>query len=260
VTASGPAAARLRNVLVTGGARRLGAAVVRRLAAAGHGVTIHCRRSVDEAEALAAALRGSGASVRVAVADLDRVDALERLLADAAEAVGAPVDALVNSASQFRFDRPPAFDSALLAGLMMPNLAAPVRLTCLAAAGGARSVVNLLDQKLANLNPDFFSYTLTKAALAAAGPMLAVALGPGVRVNAVSPGLTLPSDDQSPAEFARAAAKNLLRRPVGADAVADAVAFLLATDGIDGQNLFVDCGQRFLPRGGDVMFEDRDAR
>ena len=111
---------------------------------------------------------------------------------------------------------------------------------------------------LHGLNPDFFSYTCSKVALEGATTMLAQALGSRVRVNAVSPGLTLPSGDQSPAEFARAGSKNLLRRPVGADAVADAVAFLLEARGVAGRNLFVDCGQRFLARGSDVMFEDRD--
>jgi len=86
----------------------------------------------------------------------------------------------------------------------------------------------------------------------------AQALEPRVRVNAVSPGLTLASGDQSAGEFARAASKNLLRRPVGAEAVADAVAFLIGGRGMTGQNLFVDCGQRFVKRGGDVMFERAD--
>jgi NAD(P)-dependent dehydrogenase (short-subunit alcohol dehydrogenase family) len=87
--------------------------------------------------------------------------------------------------------------------------------------------------------------------------MLAQALGPRIRVNAVSPGLTLPSGDQSDEEFAAVASDNLLRRPVGAEAVADAVAWLLTAKGVTGQNVFVDCGQRFLARDGDVMFEGR---
>ncbi|PAX06687.1 SDR family oxidoreductase [Sphingomonas lenta] len=243
-----------RTVLVTGGAKRLGAAIARRLAADGHLVVVHYGRSGAEAEALAAEL--GGVAVRCDLADAHAVDGLvER----AGEAAGAPVDGLVNSASQFEFDRPPEVDAALLDRLMRVNLSAPVRLACaVAERSGDAAVVNLLDQKVANLNPDFFSYSCTKVALAGATPMLAQALGPGCRVNAVSPGLTLASGDQSDGEFGRAAVKNLLRRPVGADAVADAVAFLMNARGVTGQNLFVDCGQRFLPRGGDVMFEDRD--
>jgi NAD(P)-dependent dehydrogenase (short-subunit alcohol dehydrogenase family) len=247
-----------RAVLVTGGARRLGAAIVRRLAADGHGVVIHYGRSADEADALAGELRARGAAAWTASADLADGGAVETLPARAAEVAGTPVDALVNSASAFVFDRPPQVDPGLTARLGAVNLSAPVRLACLVAAGGGQAVVNLLDQKVANPNPDFFSYSLSKAGLDAATGMMASAFGNATRVNAVSPGLTLPSDDQTPREFARAAAKNLLRRPVGADAVAGAVSFLLTARGITGQNLFVDCGQRFLPRDGDVMFEDRD--
>jgi len=249
---------RFAAVLVTGGARRLGGAIARRLAADGHGVVIHYGRSGEAAAALAAEIAAAGGRCRTVGADLSDPAAVAALPARAADVAGAPVDALVNNASEFTFDRPPAVDAALMERMQAVNLSAPARLAGLVAAGGGRSVVNLLDQKVSNPNPDFFSYSCAKAGLAAATGMLAAALGPGCRVNAVSPGLTLPSDDQTPAEFARAAAKNLLRRPVGADAVADAVAFLLAARGITGQNLFVDCGQRFLPRDGDVMFEDRD--
>jgi len=251
-----------RAVLVTGGAKRLGAAIVRRLVADGHGVVIHYGRSGVEAEALASDLRANGGAVWTVGADLAKATEVESLPDRAAAVAGSPVGALVNSASEFVFDRPPDSDRPLLDRLHAVNLAAPVRLACLVASGGgggARAVVNLLDQKVANPNPDFFSYSLAKAGLAAATGMMASALAPHMRVNAVSPGLTLPSDDQSPGEFARAAAKNLLRRPIGADAVAHAVGFLLTARGITGQNVFVDCGQRFLPRNGDVMFEDRDA-
>jgi NAD(P)-dependent dehydrogenase (short-subunit alcohol dehydrogenase family) len=245
---------RRRTVLVTGGAKRLGAAIARRLAADGHRVVIHYGSSRDEAEALAAELGGVALA-----ADLADAAAVDALVPRAADAAGAAIDGLVNCASQFEFDRPPEVDPPLLARLIAVNLSAPVRLAC-AVAGQTddAAIVNLLDQKVANLNPDFFSYSLTKIALEGATTMLAQALAPPARVNAVSPGLTLASGDQSGAEFARAASKNLLRRPVGAYAVADAVAFLLGANGVTGQNLFVDCGQRFLPRGSDVMFEDRD--
>ncbi len=245
-----------RTVLVTGGAKRLGAAIARRLAAGGWRVVVHHHRSDGEARALAVELGG----VAIA-ADLADDGAVSRLIGDARSAAGRVVDALVNSASLFEFDRPPGVSAELLDRLTRVNYAAPVRLACALAAqpeleDGA--VVNLLDQKVANLNPDFFSYTGGKIALDGATRMLAQAFGPDVRVNAVSPGLTLPSGDQSAGEFAAASRKNLLRRPVGAGAVADAVAFLLEARGVTGQNLFVDCGQRFLPRGGDVMFEERE--
>ncbi|MBN8849703.1 MULTISPECIES: SDR family oxidoreductase [unclassified Sphingomonas] len=245
-----------RTVLITGGARRLGAAIVRAVAAAGHRPVIHYGTSRAAAEALAEETGG------IAVGgDLADLAGLPALFARAMEAGCGAIDGLVNSASAFAYDRPEAIDHALALRLHAVNCVAPALLAQLLAAqpdieDGA--VVNLLDQKLANPNPDFFSYSLTKYALAGATEMLAQALAPRVRVNAVSPGLTLPSGDQSGAEFARVASANLLGRPVGVDEVARAVVYLLDARSVTGQNLFVDCGQRFLKRDGDVMFEGRD--
>jgi len=245
-----------RTVLVTGGAKRVGAAIVRHLAGKGHRVVIHYGRSRDAAVALAEAVGGAAVGCDLA----DRA-AVATLIDEAATLVGAPIDGLVNSASLFEFDRPPLDDWALLDRLAPVNLGAPVLLASALArqpgiADGA--VVNLLDQKVANLNPDFFSYTCTKVALAGATEMLARALAPVVRVNAVAPGLTLPSGDQTPAEFDAVARENLLGRPVDIDEIGRAVEFLLTARSVTGQTLFVDSGQRFLPRGGDVMFETRE--
>ncbi|KQM63642.1 short-chain dehydrogenase [Sphingomonas sp. Leaf17] len=244
-----------RTVLITGGARRLGATIARTLAAGGYRVVIHYNTSGDDADQLAADLGG------VAVeADLNDGVAAAGLIYRARRAIGGPVEALVNSASAFDFDRPPVIRPDHLARMLAINLSAPVLLASALAAQddvAEGAVVNLIDQKVVNLNPDFFSYSCAKVALAGATTMLAQALGPRVRVNAVSPGITLPSGDQTEAEFAQASCRNLLQRPVGADRVADAVAYLLGARGVTGQNLFVDCGQRFLPRDGDVMFEGR---
>ena len=244
-----------RAVLVTGGAKRLGAAIVRRLAADGWRVVIHHGTSAAEAAALAAEVGAAGC----VAGDLARLDAIGDLWARACAVAGGPIDALVNSASQFGFDRPEAVDAGLAARLYAINCTAPVLLAgCLARQGGAGAVVNLLDQKLANPNPDFMSYTLSKAALAEATVLMAQAFAPAVRVNAVAPGLTLPSGDQSGVEFDQVARANLLERPVGAEAVADGVAYLLGAESVTGQTLFVDAGQRFVKRDGDVMFEGRD--
>ncbi|MDR6787302.1 NAD(P)-dependent dehydrogenase (short-subunit alcohol dehydrogenase family) [Sphingomonas sp. BE138] len=238
-------------MLVTGGGKRLGAAIARAVAAAGHVPVIHYRTSQAEAEALAGELNGD--AVPGDLADPSDVPAL---FARACE--GGAVDGLVNSASLFEYDAPAGPDAALAARLHAVNVVAPSLLAAaLAGQGRGGAVVNLLDQKLANPNPDFYSYTLTKAALAQATVLMAQAFAPRVRVNAVSPGLTLPSGDQSAAEFEAVARANLLRRPVGAEQVAAAVVYLLEAPSVTGQTLYVDSGQRFCPRDRDVMFEGR---
>ena len=240
------------RILVTGGARRLGAAIVRALAAAGHEPVIHYGGSRDAAQALARELGGTTVQ-----ADLADPAAVTAMFARAAAA--GRIDGLVNSASLFEEDRPEAIDPALAARLYAINCVAPALLAAaLAAQGGEGAVVNLLDQKLANPNPDYFSYSLSKYALAGATTMMAQAFAPRVRVNAVAPGLTLKSGGQSDAEFERVARMNLLERPVGAENVAAAVLYLLEARSVTGQTLYVDAGQRFLKRDGDVMFEGRD--
>ena len=244
------------TVLVTGGVRRIGAVIARHLAARGWRVAIHHHHSPAEAETLAAALPGACAIA----GDLALPETAENLVAAARAAFGAPLAALVNNASLFAFDRPPFAGRPLFREHLAVNLEAPVMLASALAAQddlAAGAIVNILDQKVANLNPDFFSYSCGKIALTGASAMLAEALGPRIRVNAVSPGLSLPSLDQSEAEFRQVASENLLRRSVDVTAIAEAVEFLLSARGIVGQNVFVDNGQHFLPRTGDVMFEHR---
>ena len=249
------------RILVTGGAKRIGAAIARRLALRGHGVAIHHHHAPEDAEALRDVIAAAGGTACIVSGELADPATAPALIEAARKGLGGPIDGLVNNASQFTFDALPLTDFALLDQHMRINCGAPVALASALAAQDdleRGAVVNLLDQKLANLNPDFLTYTLSKSALATATELLARALAPRIRVNAVSPGLTLPSLDQTPEEFAEHARQNLLQQPVALDDVAAAVEHLLTSRSITGQNLFVDCGQRFLPRDGDVMFSTRD--
>jgi NAD(P)-dependent dehydrogenase (short-subunit alcohol dehydrogenase family) len=182
----------IRTVLVTGGAKRLGAAIVRRLAADGHAVVVHQGHSPEEADALVDEIVATGGRAAAVEGDLSDLHGVGDLFAAARGAIGGPIDGLVNCASKFAFDRPPAVDPVLFAELAAINCGAPVLLaSALASQEDVRdgAIVNLLDQKVANLNPDFFSYSCGKIALEGATVMLAQALGPRISVNAVSPGL-----------------------------------------------------------------------
>lgn len=246
-----------RTVLVTGGARRVGAAIAKRLADGGWRIAVHFNRSGAEAEALAHDLGG------VAVgADLEDAAAAEALPARAAAALGAPLDAVVNSASIFEYDLAADFTAESFRRHMAVNALAPTLIARAfaraVAPGRSGAVVNLLDQKLWNLNADFFAYTLSKVALDGATKLLARALAPSVRVNAVAPGLVLPSGGQTPEEFARVAgAHNILRRPIDLAAIADAAAFLLDNSGVTGQTILVDNGQHMVASDHDIMFTTR---
>lgn len=245
--------------LVTGGARRIGEAIVRRFAAEGWQVVIHCHTSGDEAAALAAELPDAEA----VMCDLADVGAAVAMI----ERLAARLDdwrVLVNSASVFRADAVTALDPATFDEALQVNAATPAAMAQaylrLARSQTGRRVIDMTDQKLANPNPDFFSYTVSKHALAATVPMMAMAADQGDRVFALAPGAILSSHDQSPAETERSHRMNLLERRTGADEVADAAWFLATGPLAGGQTLYVDSGQHLLSQPRDVMFLARGER
>lgn len=250
-----------RAVLVTGGARRIGAAIVRRFARDGWRCVIHHKASRPEAEALAREIESEGGSAVLAAFDLADPAAVERGL-EAAFAAAPGLTTLVNSASVFEYDEALAPSPEVWARALTVNSLAPVLLAAgfhRRLAGDARGcVVNLLDQKLNNLNPDYFSYTVSKAALQSASQIMARAFAPRTRVVNVAPGLILPSADQTDAEFARSAVMNVLRRRTTAEEVADAVRFAAASPYITGQTLYADSGQSLAAHPRDVMFMVRE--
>ena len=256
--------------LVTGAARRIGRVIALELAHAGFDIALHHRgtdaHALAEAESTAAELRAAGARVHLFAADFADPAATAALLPAIAQAFGR-VDAVVNSASRFEYDSPATFDAALLESLMRSNTAAPVALAqALAAQVGAQAaharvtpcVVNLLDQKLHNPNPDYFSYTLAKAALAHATVLLAQALAPAVRVCGVSPGITLVSGPMDEAEFAKAHKLTALGRSSTPEDIARAVRFLIESPAITGVDLAVDGGQHLVGQPRDVLFLARE--
>ncbi len=244
-------------VLVTGGARRIGEAIVRRFAAGGWHVVIHCQRSLGAAHTLAADLP-SAEVVRADLADGDAAVAMVTELAHRLE----DWRALVNSASIFRPDSVEALDVGVNWEAMQINAATPAEMAqaylLQARSGAGRRVIQLTDQKLANPNPDFFSYTMSKHAVAAATTMLAMHAAADDRIYALAPGAILASHDQDEAEAERSHRRNLLGRRTGADEVAQAAWFLATGPLASGQTLFVDSGQHLLAQPRDVMYLARE--
>lgn len=252
-------------VLVTGAARRIGRAIALHLATEGYDLALHCRASRAEADATAAQARAAGARAEVLVADLADEAACRALLPAAAERLGR-VDALVNSASSFDHDDAASFGHAAMERHWRVNTAAPVLLAQalhehLAARDARGCVVNLLDQKLWNPNPDHFSYTLSKAALQSATVMLAQACAPRLRVCGLAPGVTLPSGPMNERQFAAAHRATPLGRSSTPDDLARAVAYLLGAQAVTGTTLLVDGGQHLSGQRRDVLFlVDGEAR
>ncbi len=244
-------------VLVTGAARRLGRQIALDLAAHGYDLALHYGRSRDEAEDTAREARAHGATAELFAANLAD-EAACRTLVPAAAARFGRLDALVNNAAAFVYDDAPGFTYAAMEEHLRTNTGAPIVLTqalhALLGSEGRGCVVNLLDQKLWNPNPDYFSYTLSKAALQAATVMLAQALAPRLRVCGVAPGVTLVSGAMSDEEFAAAHALTPLRRSSTPEDVARAVRFLIESPAITGTTLLVDGGQHLQAQPRDVMF------
>jgi NAD(P)-dependent dehydrogenase (short-subunit alcohol dehydrogenase family) len=253
-----------RRILVTGGARRVGRRLCERLSEAGHGVVIHANRNAAEALELCEQLRATNPNIWTLTADLADAAAASALIAQAAQIAGGPLCALINSASVFDYDEPGAMKADVFDQAMAVNLRAPAMLSdsFFQQADPARDnvIVNILDQKLWNMNPDFYSYTMSKAGLLAATDMMARVFAPKVRVNAIAPGLLLPSYDQTHVEFETAASRNPMGRPVDLDDVGTALDFLLATRSLTGQVIHVDNGQRLQASARDVMFGTRPGK
>ena len=242
-----------KAVLVTGGARRIGAAISRRFGSAGWHVVIHCCRSWAQASALAAELP----SAEVVRCDLADGDAALAMVEELAGRLG-DWRALVSSASVFRPDSVQRLDVGIHWEAMQVNAATPAMMAQAflrqARSGAGRRVIQVTDQKLANPNPDFFSYTMSKHALAATVPMMAMDAAPGDRVYALAPGAILASHEQAEDEADVTHRFNLLGRRTGADEVADAALFLATGPLASGQTLFVDSGQHLLAQPRDVMY------
>ena len=245
-------------VLVTGAARRVGREIALHLAAQGFDVAVHYRGSKQEAEVTAADARLAGAQAATFAADLAD-EAACRALVPAVLAHFERLDAVVNNASAFEYDTPESFGHAAMEKHWRANVAPAVLLAQalhdhLKGRAETGCVVNLIDQKLWNPNPDYFSYTLSKAALETATVLLAQALAPQLRVCGLAPGVTLVSGPMTEQEFEKARTLTPLARSSTPHDIARAVRFLIESPAITGTTLLVDGGQHLQRQPRDVLF------
>lgn len=253
-----------KPVLITGGAHRLGATLCRRFAQGGWEVWCHYHHSEQAAQKLCAELQQLGYVAHAIQANLADASDRQKLM-DQIVAQSGRLDCLVNNASSFDPDSADAMEIEASRHQLELNLLAPLALSGLMAQSFAmdetkidRCVIHVLDQKVFNPNPDYFSYTVSKLALERAIAVQAQALAPHVRVCGVAPGLMFMSGPQTEANFEKACKVNLMRRPTDPMQVAASCLFLAENPCITGITLTVDNGQHLVPLPRDVMFVVQD--
>ena len=235
-----------KTALITGAARRIGRAIALDLARDGWDIAIHYRDSQSEAEQLVQELRKLGVKSAAFTADLAQFKELKGLVDRVGDGMGAPT-CLINNASEFLLDSPVSVDEATWDKHLDINLKAPVFLAQAMVRnhpeGTHGNIINIIDQRVWKLTPEFFSYTISKAGLWTATRTLAQALAPRVRVNAIGPGPVLRSVHQDDAAFSAEQASTLLGRGPTPEEIAAAVRFILSASSMTGQMIALDGGQ-----------------
>jgi len=261
---SNPQPQQNKAVLVTGAAKRLGREIALEFARQGWDVAVHYGQSESDAQATVAEIQTLGRKAIAFRANLASESEINALFAAVVDEFNN-LECLVNSASLFEYDRANSetpLSGKILQDHMQVNLAAPILLSQLMfthqkskSASSIPSIIQLLDQKLINLNPDYLSYTLSKAALLTSVEVLAVDFAPHVRVIGLAPGITLTSGDQTEAGFAKAHQMTPLGKSSTPSDISKAAVFLASSNAITGTTLYVDGGQHLLPSSRDVMFK-----
>jgi NAD(P)-dependent dehydrogenase (short-subunit alcohol dehydrogenase family) len=254
------------TALVTGAAKRLGRAMALRLAERGHDVAVHFSGSEAEAEATARDIRALGRRAVTLRADLTVEDEMQALVPRAAEALGAPVEILVNNASIFEYDTlqtatRDGWDRHLESNLRAPFVLTQAMAAMIPPAGADENgepearglVVNMIDQRVRKPTPEFMSYTIAKMGLWAFTRTAAQALAPHVRVNAIGPGPTLQGGRQSDSHFARQRAATVLGRGADPAGICAALDYLMGARAVTGQLICVDGGQHLAWQTPDVL-------
>ncbi len=256
----------MAQALVTGAGKRLGRAMALFLAERGFDIAVHYASSRDAAEAVVAQIEELGQRAIAVQADLLLEDEMQALVPEAAERLGGPLTCLVNNASIFEYDTIQTADRVNWDRHMESNLRAPFVLTQAFAAQVPKAamdargepiaqglVVNMIDQRVRALTPEFMTYTIAKMGLWALTQTAAQALAPDVRVNAIGPGPTLQGGRQAAAQFAKQRGATILERGANLDDIIAALGYFLSSPAITGQLLCVDGGQHLAWETPDVL-------
>ena len=249
--------------LVTGAGKRIGRAIALGLAADGWHLALHFYRSQAETNGLVKEILPLGVQAVAIGCDLRDAEAIPGLIAESERQLG-PLTCLVNNAALFEYDEASTLDVKAWQRHLDVNLLAPLLLAKIFSAqipdGTTGCIVNMLDQKVFNLNPDFFSYTIAKVGLEGATRVLAMTLAPKVRVCGIAPGITLISGEQTAEGFARAHRQAPLGRSSTVEDIAEAVRFVVNAEALTGITITVDGGQHLWPSRRDVQFENGTKR
>ena len=255
-------------VLITGGAHRLGREIALAFAKAGWSVLCHYRTSKDSAQKTRQEVQDAGADCLLVDMDLAQDNAAELLMDQCVQLTGQPPQCIVNNASIFEADDAPSATAEGLQRHFQVNTATPLLLANAlynrvrqgsGVAHGTHCVIHVLDQKVHNLNPDYFSYTVSKLALERSVALQAQALAPTVRVCGLSPGLMYLSGPQTQTNFDKASLVNLVQKRIDPADVAQGALFMAQNPSINGCTLRTDNGQHLIPLSRDVMWAIEEA-
>ena len=244
------------RVLVTGAARRIGRQIALDLAEAGWNVAVHYHSSGDAADELCREIAAHGGKAIAVAGDLSRPGTAEQVIAQTSRGLGG-LTCLINNASRFDLDEVGGISEESWSGHLDTNLKAPVFLSQAFAAqlpaGEAGNIINIIDQRVWKLNPRFFSYTVSKAALWTVTRTLAQALAPRIRVNAIGPGPALPAPRMDPEDFAKQSRLTILERGTSPEEISSAVRYILSAPAMTGQMIVLDGGQHLVWQTPDVV-------